>query len=220
METTDLRIRWGDVVKWLNTEVCKTSIHRFESGRRLHFLTLLTGRSTRVTRPSAGSPHALPNRWSPPPADRRALGAGGDRRGDCATRTCRAAGHAPPLTLERATATLPQQGTWAGMDPSKLSPLRKGLLEFLILDIVSAGDVYVADILERLRRTDFATREGTLYPLLSRMRREGLLDYDWRESAAGPPRKYYRLTGSGTDHLAEFRAYWATLTALIEELGR
>jgi len=106
------------------------------------------------------------------------------------------------------------------MDPSKLSPLRKGLLEFLILDIVSAGDVYVADILERLRRTDFATREGTLYPLLSRMRREGLLDYDWRESAAGPPRKYYRLTGSGTDHLAEFRAYWATLTALIEELGR
>ena len=106
------------------------------------------------------------------------------------------------------------------MNPAKLSQLRKGLLEFLILDIVSSGDVYVADIVERLGRTDFATREGTLYPLLSTMRREGLLDYDWRESAAGPPRKYYRLTDLGRDHLAEFRAYWASLTSLIEELGR
>lgn len=106
------------------------------------------------------------------------------------------------------------------MDPAKLSPLRNGLLEFLILDIISSGDVYAGDILERLGRTDFATREGTLYPLLSRMRREGLLDYDWRESMAGPPRKYYRLTASGRGHLAEFRAYWASLTALIDELGR
>ncbi len=52
------------------------------------------------------------------------------------------------------------------------------------------------------------------------MRSEGLLDYDWRESATGPPRKYYRLTDLGRDHLAEFRAYWASLTTLIEELGR
>ena len=106
------------------------------------------------------------------------------------------------------------------MNPSKLSPLRKGLLEFLILDIVSTGDVYVADILERLAKTDFATREGTLYPLLSKMRSEGLLDYDWRESAAGPPRKYYRLTDLGRANLAEFRGYWASLTSLIDELGR
>jgi PadR family transcriptional regulator PadR len=106
------------------------------------------------------------------------------------------------------------------MDPNKLSPLRKGLLEFLILDIVSTGEVYVADILERLGTTDFATREGTLYPLLSKMRREGLLDYDWRESTSGPPRKYYRLTKEGRANLAEFRAYWASLTTLIDELGR
>ena len=105
------------------------------------------------------------------------------------------------------------------MDPAKLSPLRKGLLEFLILDIVSNGEVYVADILERLGKTYFATREGTLYPLLSKMRREGLLDYDWRESTAGPPRKYYRLTRLGREHLAEFRTYWASLTKLIDELG-
>lgn len=105
------------------------------------------------------------------------------------------------------------------MDPAKLAPLRKGLLEFLILDIVSTGEVYVADILERLATTDFATREGTLYPLLSTMRREGLLDYDWRESTAGPPRKYYRLTNLGRSHLEEFRTYWASLTKLIETLG-
>jgi PadR family transcriptional regulator PadR len=106
------------------------------------------------------------------------------------------------------------------MDPQKLAPLRNGLLEFLVLDIVSSGEVYAADILGRLAATDFATREGTLYPLLSRMRREGLLEYDWRESAAGPPRKYYRLTGLGRDHLAEFRAYWASLSTLIDDLGR
>ena len=106
------------------------------------------------------------------------------------------------------------------MQDSKLGPLRKGLLEFLILEIVSTGDVYVADILGRLATTDFATREGTLYPLLSKMRGEGLLDYDWRESAAGPPRKYYRLTDMGGAQLAHFRAYWASLTSLIDELGR
>ena len=105
------------------------------------------------------------------------------------------------------------------MDPAKLNPLRKGLLEFLILEIVSAGDVYVADILERLAETDFATHEGTLYPLLSRMRREGQLDYDWRESASGPPRKYYRLTEAGRADLAHFRAYWTSMTKLIDELG-
>jgi PadR family transcriptional regulator PadR len=105
------------------------------------------------------------------------------------------------------------------MDAAKLSALRKGLLEFLILAIVSAGEVYVADILLRLRTTDFATQEGTLYPLLSKMRREGLLEYEWRESASGPPRKYYRLTESGDSELAEFREYWTSLTTLIDELG-
>src|SRR3954466_9648077 len=103
------------------------------------------------------------------------------------------------------------------MDPSKHSQLRKGLLEFLILAIVSTGDVYVGDILGILDRTDFATHEGTLYPLLSRMRREGSLDYDWRESAAGPPRKYYRLTTLGREQLTHFRSYWTALTALIDE---
>ena len=72
----------------------------------------------------------------------------------------------------------------------KFSAIRKGLLEFLILKIVATGKVYVADILSRLSDTEFATQEGTLYPLLSRMRRDGLVDYEWQESDVGPPRKY------------------------------
>lgn len=106
------------------------------------------------------------------------------------------------------------------MDQAKLSALRKGLLEFLILDIVSSDKVYVADILQRLIGTDFATQEGTLYPLLSKMRREGSVDYEWQESVSGPPRKYYQLTATGREQLAEFREYWTSITTLIEALGR
>lgn len=102
---------------------------------------------------------------------------------------------------------------------NKFNSLRKGLLEFLILSIVSADKVYAADILQRLSQTDFVTQEGTLYPLLSKMRREELLDYEWQESEAGPPRKYYKLTPAGRIQLADFRAYWVSLTNLIDELG-
>ena len=101
----------------------------------------------------------------------------------------------------------------------KLSPLRKGLLEFLVLKIVSGTTVYVADILKRLAATEFATQEGTLYPLLSKLRREGLVDYEWQESEAGPPRKYYRLTPAGQAQLAELDDYWARINKTISELG-
>ncbi|MGH8317019.1 MAG: PadR family transcriptional regulator [Steroidobacteraceae bacterium] len=104
-------------------------------------------------------------------------------------------------------------------EESKLGALRKGFLEFLVLRIISGSTVYAADILKKLAATDFATQEGTLYPLLSRMRREGLLDYQWQESEAGPPRKYYRLTGAGEQQLAEFTAYWARLSQTIDSMG-
>lgn len=102
----------------------------------------------------------------------------------------------------------------------KFAPIRKGLLEFLILKIVAAGKVYVADILSRLSDTEFATQEGTLYPLLSKMRRDGLLDYEWQESDVGPPRKYYALTPRGQAQLAELTDYWKRLNATIAQLGR
>lgn len=115
--------------------------------------------------------------------------------------------------------TFSPKGTIVETNVSRFSTLRKGLLEFLILGIVSTGKVYAADILQRLSHTDFATQEGTLYPLLSKMRREDLLDYEWQESEMGPPRKYYTLTATGRNQMVEFRAYWKSLTALIDELG-
>jgi len=102
----------------------------------------------------------------------------------------------------------------------KFIAIRKGLLEFLILRIISTGKVYVADMLERLSDTEFATQEGTLYPLLSKMRREGLVDYEWQESDAGPPRKYYELTAKGKSQLTELNDYWKQINATVSQLGR
>src|SRR5438034_11554177 len=102
----------------------------------------------------------------------------------------------------------------------KFGAIRKGLLEFLILKIVSADEVYVADILERLSPTEFSTQEGTLYPLLSKMRRDGLVDYVWQESDAGPPRKYYHLTPKGTLQLSELNDYWKSINTTVNQLGR
>jgi len=98
--------------------------------------------------------------------------------------------------------------------------IRKGLLEFAILRIVAGQLVYAADILQRLGPTPFATQEGTLYPLLSKMRREELVDYQWVESGAGPPRKYYRLTDKGQTRLNDLSAYWTNLNHTLDELGR
>src|SRR5262245_25438991 len=106
-----------------------------------------------------------------------------------------------------------------GLD-EKFSSIRKGLLEFLILKIVSTDKVYVADMLQRLSQTEFATQEGTLYPLLSKMRRDGTVDYEWQESDAGPPRKYYTLTVKGRLQLDELNDYWKQINSTINELGR
>jgi PadR family transcriptional regulator PadR len=102
----------------------------------------------------------------------------------------------------------------------KFVALRKGLLEFLLLQIIAAEKVYVADILRQLSETEFATQEGTLYPLLSKMRREGLLDYEWKESEAGPPRKYYQLTAKGRDQLRDTLEYWAQINETVKKLGQ
>ena len=102
----------------------------------------------------------------------------------------------------------------------KFSAIRKGLLEFLILRIVSTDKVYVADMLKRLGTTEFATQEGTLYPLLSKLRREQLVDYEWKESDAGPPRKYYKLTAQGRAQLAALNDYWKELNRTLAKLEK
>jgi PadR family transcriptional regulator PadR len=102
----------------------------------------------------------------------------------------------------------------------KFIPIKKGLLEFLVLKIIAADQVYAADILRALSETEFATQEGTLYPLLSKMRREELVDYEWKESEAGPPRKYYQLTGKGRERLRETTDYWQKISGTVKELGQ
>jgi len=102
----------------------------------------------------------------------------------------------------------------------KFNSIRKGLLEFLVLKIIAADKVYVADILKELRESDFATQEGTLYPLLSKMRREELVDYEWKESDAGPPRKYYKLTAKGREQLRETSDYWQKLGGIVKNVGQ
>jgi PadR family transcriptional regulator PadR len=102
----------------------------------------------------------------------------------------------------------------------KFTSIRKGLLEFLVLKIIAASQVYAADILKELNETEFATQEGTLYPLLSKMRREELVDYEWKESEAGPPRKYYELTAKGREQLRETAEYWQKISSTVKNLGQ
>lgn len=82
-----------------------------------------------------------------------------------------------------------------------------------------ARSAYVPDILRRLAGTEFATQEGTLYPLLSKLRREELVLYEWQESDAGPPRKYYRLTDAGKAQLAALDDYWNLINRTIADIG-
>ncbi len=98
--------------------------------------------------------------------------------------------------------------------------LRRGLLEFSTLKVISGGSVYSADILAALGETEFKTQEGTLYPLLSKLRREHLLEYEWKESETGPPRKYYSLTGEGKKRLKDLENYWEEITKTIKSLGK
>ena len=97
-------------------------------------------------------------------------------------------------------------------------PIRKGLLELVVLKIIASKKVYAADILKKMNETEFNTQEGTLYPLLSRMRREGMVDYEWVESESGPPRKYYLLTAKGKQQLKNTMQYWKQLHATIDNL--
>jgi PadR family transcriptional regulator PadR len=105
------------------------------------------------------------------------------------------------------------------MNDELFQPVRKGLLETAVLSVVSAHEVYAADLLQKLDSTSFATSEGTLYPLLSRLCREGLLAYSWTESASGPPRKYYKLTPAGQKRLSEARKYLHSLSGTLDHLG-
>lgn len=96
--------------------------------------------------------------------------------------------------------------------------MRKGLLEFCILHIISRGEVYASDMLEELTSAKIMVVEGTLYPLLTRLRKAGLVEYRWIESTSGPPRKYYTLTDAGQTFLDNLSVTWSELTTSTEQI--
>src|SRR5207253_9726297 len=95
--------------------------------------------------------------------------------------------------------------------------MRKGVLELCILSILSKGDAYPTEIIDKLRETKLVVVEGTLYPLLTRLKNTGLLGYRWEESTSGPPRKYYRLTEEGEKFLKELQQSWHELVDAVNK---
>ena len=96
--------------------------------------------------------------------------------------------------------------------------LRKGILEFCILNIISRGEVYTSDMIQELTKAKMMVVEGTLYPLLTRLKNAGYLDYKWVESISGPPRKYYMLTEIGKKFLQELGNTWLELSASVSQI--
>ena len=97
--------------------------------------------------------------------------------------------------------------------------MRKGVLEYCILLVIARGDqVYASDILSALKTSNMIVVEGTIYPLLSRLNRAEYLKYNWVESPAGPPRKYYSLTDRGREALQQMNDQWVAFTTSINEL--
>jgi len=89
--------------------------------------------------------------------------------------------------------------------------MRKGILEYCILQIIARGEVYASDLLHELTDAKMMVVEGTLYPLLTRLRKASLVEYKWVESSSGPPRKYYTLTTEGTSFLDNLDKTWGDL---------
>ncbi|MCZ4223646.1 PadR family transcriptional regulator [Pedobacter rhodius] len=93
--------------------------------------------------------------------------------------------------------------------------MRKGILEYCVLSIIARGEIYASDIIAELRSAKLLVVEGTLYPLLTRLKNNGLLSYNWVESTSGPPRKYYTLTEDGRGILTQLDQTWQELAYAV-----
>jgi len=93
--------------------------------------------------------------------------------------------------------------------------MKKGILEYCILSIISRGEAYASDIIDEMKEAKLLVVEGTLYPLLSRLKNDNLLSYNWVESKSGPPRKYYQLTEEGKLVMTELEATWNELAEAV-----
>lgn len=107
--------------------------------------------------------------------------------------------------------------TTMGIDNLK-SQMRKGMLEFCVLLLLKHGDAYASQIIGMMKEAHLIVVEGTLYPLLTRLKNDGLLSYRWEESPSGPPRKYYSLTPLGQIFLEQLRESWDEISLTINHL--
>ncbi len=96
--------------------------------------------------------------------------------------------------------------------------MRRGILEFCVLSIIARGEMYPSDIIEEMKLANLLVMEGTLYPLLTRLKNAGLLTYRWEESKTGPPRKYYALTDEGNQFKEELQQTWIELVNAVNSL--
>ena len=94
--------------------------------------------------------------------------------------------------------------------------MRKGILEYCILSIISREEAYASDIIQNLKEAKLLVVEGTIYPLLTRLKNSGLLSYEWKESTTGPPRKYFQLTEEGKAFLSELGSTWKELQDAVK----
>ena len=96
--------------------------------------------------------------------------------------------------------------------------MRKGMLEFCVLLLLRRGDAYASEIIAKMKEAHLIVMEGTLYPLLTRLKNDGLLAYRWEESPSGPPRKYYTLTDLGAQFLAQLQQSWDEINHTVNHL--
>lgn len=96
--------------------------------------------------------------------------------------------------------------------------MRKGVLELCILSILSRGDAYTTDLINMLKEAEMIVVEGTLYPMLNRLKNAGYLSYRWEESPQGPPRKYYTLTENGKQYLSDIDKGWSQLVDTVNTI--
>lgn len=100
------------------------------------------------------------------------------------------------------------------------SQMKKGILEFCILSVIRRGEAYPSDIVEEMRAANMSILEGTLYPLLTRLKNAEMLTYRWEESSSGPPRKYFSLTKKGEAFYKELEETWTELSSAVNALTK
>ena len=98
------------------------------------------------------------------------------------------------------------------------SQMRKGMLEFCVLLLRRGRDAYASEIIEKMKEAHLIVMEGTLYPLLTRLKNDGLLTYRWEVSPSGPPRKYYSITPLGDQFLEQLKVSWAEINLTVNHL--